>query len=146
MTWRFITVGKPAFLWAREAADMYLERLRNYTKFEQVVIKDGPRKQVETQLLAASEKTLRVVLDERGKALRSLEMARWIEARQMAGVKCASLIIGGAEGHSQAFREAADEIWTLSSLTLQHEVARVVLLEQVYRAHTILRGEPYHRE
>lgn len=146
MTWRFITVGKPAFSWAREAADMYLERLRNYTKFEQVVVKDGPCKQVEAQLLAASEKTWRVVLDERGKALRSLEMARWIESRQMNGVKCASLIIGGAEGHSAAFREAADEIWTLSPLTLQHEVARVVLLEQVYRAHTILRGEPYHRE
>ena len=146
MTWRFITVGKPVFSWAREASDMYLERLRNHTKFEQVMIKDGPRKQVETQLLAASEKSWRIVLDERGKTLRSMEMARWIESRQMMGVKCASLIIGGAEGHSDVLREAADEIWSLSSLTLQHEVARVVLLEQVYRAHTILRGEPYHRE
>jgi 23S rRNA (pseudouridine1915-N3)-methyltransferase len=146
MTWRFITVGKPAFSWAREAADMYMERLRNYTKFEQVIVKDGPRKQVEQHLLAASEKTLRIVLDERGKALRSTEMARWIESRQMSGTKCASLIIGGADGHSQAFREAADDIWTLSAMTLQHEVARVVLLEQVYRAHTILCGEPYHRE
>lgn len=146
MTWRLITVGKPAFSWAKEAADIYLKRLQNYTKVECVVIKDGPRKQVEEQVLAASEKSLRIILDERGKALRSVELARWVEARQMRGVKVASLIIGGADGHSETLRNAADEVWTLSSMTLQHEVAWVVLLEQIYRAHTILKGEPYHRE
>jgi 23S rRNA (pseudouridine1915-N3)-methyltransferase len=146
MTWRIITVGKPAFSWAKEAADIYLKRLQNYAKVECVVIKDGPRRQVEEQVLAASEKSLRIILDERGKALRSLELARWVEARQMRGVKVASLIIGGADGHSEALRSSADEVWTLSSMTLQHEVAWVVLLEQIYRAHTILKGEPYHRE
>lgn len=146
MTWRIITVGKPAFSWAREAAETYLKRLQNYTKVEQVIIKDGPRKQVEQQLLAASEKTLRIVLDERGKALRSVELARWVESQQLAGVKCASLIIGGADGHSAEFRATANAVWTLSPMTLQHEVAWIVLLEQIYRAHSILRGEPYHRE
>lgn len=146
MTWRIITIGKPAFSWAKEAADIYLKRLQNYTKVECVVIKDGPRKQAEEQVLAASEKSLRIILDERGKALRSVELASWVEERQMRGVKVASLIIGGADGHSEALRSAADEVWTLSSMTLQHEVARVVLLEQIYRAHTILKGEPYHRE
>ncbi len=146
MTWRLITVGKPAFSWAKEAADTYLKRLQNYTKVECIVIKDGPRRQVEEQALAASEKSLRIILDERGKALRSVELARWVEERQMRGVKATSLIIGGADGHSEALRSSADEVWTLSSMTLQHEVAWVVLLEQIYRAHTILKGEPYHRE
>jgi 23S rRNA (pseudouridine1915-N3)-methyltransferase len=140
MTWRIITVGKPVFSWAKEAMEMYQARLQRYTKVETVVIKDGPRKQVEEQLLAASEKTLRIILDERGKAL------RWVEERQMRGIKVVSLLIGGADGHSEALRGTADEVWTLSNLTLQHEVAMVVLFEQLYRAHTILRGEPYHRE
>ena len=63
MTWRIITVGKPVFSWAREAVETYRARLQNYTRFESVVIKDGPRKQVEEQLLAASEKSLRILLD-----------------------------------------------------------------------------------
>lgn len=146
MTWRIITVGKPVFSWAKEAMEMYQARLQRYTKVETVVIKDGPRKQVEEQLLAASKKTLRIVLDERGKALRSVDLARWVEERQMRGIKVVSLLIGGADGHSEALRGTADEVWTLSNLTLQHEVAMVVLFEQLYRAHTILRGEPYHRE
>jgi 23S rRNA (pseudouridine1915-N3)-methyltransferase len=146
MTWRIITVGKPAFAWARVGADAYLERLQKQTRIEHHIIREGPRAQVEEQMLAASAKSLRVMLDERGKALRSLELARWIEARQMDATKCVSLLIGGAEGHSEAFRQQADVLWTLSSYTLQHEVALVVLLEQLYRAHTILHGEPYHRE
>jgi 23S rRNA (pseudouridine1915-N3)-methyltransferase len=146
MTWRIITVGKPVFPWAKEAVEMYRARLQNYAKVESLIIKDGPRKQVEEQLLAASEKSLRIILDERGKAYRSLELARWVDARQMRGVKVVSLLIGGADGHSEALRSVADEVWTLSSMTLQHEVALVVLLEQLYRAHTILKGEPYHRE
>jgi 23S rRNA (pseudouridine1915-N3)-methyltransferase len=146
MTWRIITVGKPVFSGAKEAVETYRTRLQNYTKVESVIIKDGPRKQVEEQLLAASEKSLRIILDERGKALRSVELARWVEERQMRGVKVVSLLIGGADGHSEALRQAADMVWTLSPMTLQHEVALVVLFEQLYRAHTILKGEPYHRE
>lgn len=146
MTWRIITVGKPVFSWAREAVETYRTRLQNYSRLELVVIKDGSRKQVEEQLLAASEKSLRILLDERGKALRSLDLARWVEERQMRGVKAVSLLIGGADGHSEAMRQAADEVWTLSAMTLQHEVALVVLFEQLYRAHTILKREPYHRE
>jgi 23S rRNA (pseudouridine1915-N3)-methyltransferase len=146
MTWRIITVGKPAFAWAREAAETYLKRLQHYTKVEHLTIKEGPRSQVETQLLTASEKSLRIIMDERGKAYRSLDLARWIDQQQLGGTKRVSIIIGGAEGHSESFRQSADAVWTLSSLTLQHEVALVVLMEQIYRAHTILKGEPYHRE
>lgn len=146
MHWRIITVGKPALTWARLGLEDYLQRLRRVAKVEHLVIKEGPQEQVEAQLLQASADGLRVVLDERGKAYRSLELARWIEQKDLHGTKRASLLIGGADGHSESLRKQADECWTLSSLTLQHEIALVILAEQLYRAYSILRNEPYHRE
>jgi 23S rRNA (pseudouridine1915-N3)-methyltransferase len=146
MHWKIITVGKPSLPWARTAIEDYLGRLKRSTKIEHVVVKEGPRDQVETQLLHASENSLRIILDERGKAHRSLELARWIEDHDIRGTKRASLIIGGADGHTERLRQSANECWTLSSFTLQHEIALVVLVEQIYRAYTILRKEPYHRE
>jgi 23S rRNA (pseudouridine1915-N3)-methyltransferase len=146
MHWRIITVGKPALVWARMGMEDYMHRLRRAVKVEHIVIKEGPREQVEMQLLNASADSLRIILDERGKPYRSLELARWIEQKDLHGTKRASLIIGGADGHSESFRKQADECWTLSTFTLQHEIALVVLAEQLYRAYSILRNEPYHRE
>ena len=146
MHWRIITVGKPVFPWAKEAAETYLKRLQHYTKVEHVAIKDGPRATTEPQLIAASENTFRIVLDERGEARRSVDLARWIGQRHLDGTKRASILIGGSDGHSAELRSRADAVWKLSELTLQHDVALVVLLEQLYRCHTILKGEPYHRE
>ena len=73
-------------------------------------------------------------------------LAKWIEARQNDGTKRVSVLIGGANGHSEEVRAAADEVWNLSAMTLQHELALVVFMEQLYRAYSIVRGEPYHRE
>ncbi len=146
MHWRIITVGKPALTWAKAGFEDYMHRLRRAAKVEHVVVKEGPRDQVESQLLQASADSLRVILDERGKALRSLELARWIEQKDLHGTKRASLIIGDADGHSESLRKEADECWTLSAFTLQHEIALVVVAEQLYRAYAILRNEPYHRE
>jgi len=146
MQWRIITVGKPALTWARAGLEDYLGRLKRAARVEHLIVKEGPRDQVENQLLLASEDSLRIVLDEKGKARRSLELAHWIQEHDVRGTKRASLIIGGADGHSEKVRKAADECWTLSSFTLQHEIALVVLLEQLYRAYSIIRREPYHRE
>ena len=146
MQWKIITVGKPALPWARAALEDYMERLRRVARVEHIVIKEGPRPQVETNLLNASSDGLRIILDERGKTRRSLDFARWIEDHDIRGTKRANLIIGGADGHSEKMRDSADECWTLSSFTLQHEIALVVLAEQLYRSYSILRKEPYHRE
>ncbi len=146
MTWRIITVGKPSFSWAKASVEFYLKRIHHYTKIEHICVRDGHQAQVESQLLIASEKTFRVILDERGKALRSLDLAQWVANQQLSGTKRVSVIIGGAEGHSESFRQHANATWNLSTFTLQHEVALIVLIEQIYRAHTILKGEPYHRE
>ena len=146
MHWKVVTVGKPALSWARQGAEDYLKRLQRGGQWEWVVLKNAPVEQVTERMLAASEGCVRVVLDERGKAWRSLELARWVDTQQQAGVKRGALLIGGADGHSAVLRQVADVCWSLSALTLQHELALIVALEQMYRAGTILRGEPYHRE
>jgi 23S rRNA (pseudouridine1915-N3)-methyltransferase len=146
MQWRIISVGKPGLPWVKEALDMYSKRLQHYARFEHVMIKEGPRERVEQQIQAGCEGGLCVILDERGRQLRSVEMAKWIENEEISGRKRICLVIGGAEGHSPNLRANASICWSLSSLTFQHDIALIVLMEQIYRAYTIMRGEPYHRE
>lgn len=146
MQWRIITIGKPGHSWVKEAMAMYWKRLQHYARFEHVVIKEASLDRVEQQIQAACDGDLCIILDERGKQLRSVEMARWIENEEVSGRKRVCLVIGGADGHSQGFRASAQVCWSLSTLTMQHDIALVVLVEQIYRAYSIMRGEPYHRE
>ncbi len=85
-----------------------------------------------------------VVLDERGKALSSVDFAKWLQQQQMQG-RDVAFAIGGDEGHSEEVRGRANVVLSLSAMTMPHRLARLVLLEQVYRAVTIIRGEPYHK-
>jgi 23S rRNA (pseudouridine1915-N3)-methyltransferase len=144
MVWNIITVGKPAIPWAKAGAEDYLARLARHQRVEWTVIKEGPL--VTRKMLEASEDSLRVILDEHGVTRTSKQLANWIEQQELASCKRVSLLIGGADGHSTELKAQILERWALSSFTLQHEVALVILLEQVYRAYSILRGEPYHRE
>lgn len=146
MQWRIITVGKPAHPWVKEAIQMYWQRLQRYTRLEHVIIKEASQDRMDQQIEDASADALRVFLDERGKQLRSVEMAGWIKQAEISSRKRVCLVIGGADGHSSSMRAKADECWSLSKLTFQHDIALVVLVEQIYRAYSILRGEPYHRE
>jgi 23S rRNA (pseudouridine1915-N3)-methyltransferase len=143
---RIIAVGKPSLPWARDGIADYLRRLQRSTRAEVEFIREGTAEQNSGRLLKASEGCLRVVLDERGR-LHDTAAARQCVDRweRDPGVKCAAFLIGGADGHTDALRREAGELWALSPLTLQHELALVVLLEQLYRIHTIKRGEPYHR-
>ena len=125
MKWQIVCVGKPALTWAKAGLEDYQNRLK---------------------MLAASEDSIRIVLDERGKQISSMAFASWIDKHQQAGTKRVSFLIGGANGHSEEVRTAAHEVWSLSAMTLQHELALVVLMEQLYRAYSILGGSPYHRE
>jgi 23S rRNA (pseudouridine1915-N3)-methyltransferase len=86
-----------------------------------------------------------VVLDERGKSISSQEFSKLIGARMNAGTRSLCFVIGGAFGFSEKVRQEADYILSLSALTLPHQLTRLVLLEQIYRAHTILRGIRYHK-
>ena len=146
MNWAIVSVGKPALVWAREAVADYTSRINKVTSVKLTTLKESGPQRNGTAMLAASEKSLRIVLDERGKSMRSMDFSQWIKSKELAGTKQVCLLIGGADGHSGELREAADECWSLSSFTLQHELALVVVLEQIYRAYSILRGSPYHRE
>jgi 23S rRNA (pseudouridine1915-N3)-methyltransferase len=146
MQYRIVVIGKPSLEWARAGVADYLRRLQRYLRAEVEYLKEGTAAQNSERLLKASEGCLRVVLDERGR-LQTTAAARESADRweRDAGVKRVAFLIGGADGHTEALRAEAGELWALSPLTLQHELALVVLLEQLYRVHTIKRGEPYHR-
>jgi 23S rRNA (pseudouridine1915-N3)-methyltransferase len=125
----------------------YMKRLQRMATVEWKILRSGkPVRQTSEEMLAASEGALRVVLDERGRQLTSREFAQWIGRQELAGRKAVSVLIGGADGHDAGVREAADEMWALSAMTLQHELALVVFLEQLYRARSIQAGSPYHRD
>lgn len=113
-------------------------------KWEQ--LKSGAREQESAALLARSEGMFRVVLDERGAAITSRALAKRISDWELRGVKGIAFLIGGADGHTDELRQRADWLWSLTPLTLQHELALVVLAEQLYRARSILAGLPYHRD
>jgi 23S rRNA (pseudouridine1915-N3)-methyltransferase len=143
---RVIVAGKPALAFAREGAQEYLSRLRNFGRHELVSVKAGTPEEVSPRLLEASRGCFRVVLDERGEAVDTAGLATRMEALERRGeVKTVAFLIGAADGHTADLRQQADWLLALSAFTLQHELALVVLLEQLYRVATLRRGAPYHR-
>lgn len=140
-----LAAGKPALGYAKTGVAEYLKRLTRYGSYELKHIKDGSSEDVSKRLRDASEGTLRIVMDERGENLTTGQITKRIQGWEMRGIKRASYLIGASDGHTQELRNESDLIWALSPLTLQHELALVVLLEQLYRIATIQRGEPYHR-
>lgn len=141
--------------WVREAVAEYLKRFPSTFKVSTVEIESGPRSGSSAQraveiegkrLLAALGKNDYVVaLDEHGKELSTLELASWLRDRAQEGRDLAFLI-GGPDGFAPAVLARADLKWSLSRLTFPHALVRVLLVEQLYRAHSVLSGHPYHRE
>ncbi len=146
MKWQILAIGKPSLTFAKHGVEEYRKRLGRYTTIElQTDWKDAGSLKNSESLLAASEGAVQIVLDERGEIWTTTDFVGRVEAWQMSGVKRVAVLIGGADGHTKALREAADHVVSLSGFTLQHELALVVLLEQIYRVHTVIKGEPYHR-
>jgi len=145
MKLRICVIGKPKLPYARAALEEYAKRLERHTKLELLHLKEGTQAREGQRLLEASKGYRRVVLDERGQMVDTLGLKARLEAWEMEAEKGVAFLIGGAEGHAQAVRDQADWLLALSRLTLQHELALVVLLEQLYRVETLKRGEPYHR-
>tara|TARA_Y100000385_G_C12954939_1_gene577128 strand:- start:148 stop:585 length:438 start_codon:yes stop_codon:yes gene_type:complete len=145
MKHQILVAGKPALAYAKTGTAEYLKRLTRYGSYELKLVKDGSSLDVSQRLREASEGTLRIVMDERGENLTTSQLTKKIQEWEMRGIKRASYLIGASNGHTKALRDEAHLVWALSPLTLQHELALVVLLEQLYRVATIQRGEPYHR-
>jgi 23S rRNA (pseudouridine1915-N3)-methyltransferase len=150
-----VAVGQRMPDWAQTAYDDYAKRFPHELKVELKAVKTEPRgsKTLETlyaaereRIEAAIPKGARIVcLDERGTALTTLALAARLKGWQLEGDDVA-LIIGGPDGIEPAFRNAAHERIRLSDLTLPHAFARVLLIEQLYRAWSVNAGHPYHRE
>lgn len=147
MNIRLIVAGKPALAYAKAGVDEYLKRLARHGNYEWVTVKAGTREEVSARLLERSHGCFRIALDERGESLSTRALAARLEALELRGeVKTTAFLIGAAEGHSEALRAACDLVLTLSPLTLQHELAALVLLEQLYRVASLKSGSPYHRD
>lgn len=147
MRFRVIVAGKPALEYAKAATLEYLKRLRRYGSYELTVVKAGDSDAVSSRLLEASAGCFRIALDERGERPGTRELGEKLEGLEMDGtVKSIAFLIGASDGHSASLREEANMTLSLSSLTMQHELALVVLLEQLYRIASIKAGSPYHRD
>lgn len=147
MRWIIATVGSPRLTYAKLGVEDYANRVRRMSRLEFTVVKASPTPGAESAaLLARTEGCHRIVLDSRGEMLTSSEWAALVRDLELDGKGSAAVLIGGAEGHAPAVHAVADRRVSLGPLTLQHELALVVFLEQLYRAYTILRGLPYHRE
>jgi 23S rRNA (pseudouridine1915-N3)-methyltransferase len=150
---RLLAIGKDRSGLYAPAVEEYAKRLARYVRFELVELPEArkhagtPRAKEEegAALLARLDPREHVVaLDERGKEYTSLELARRVEAWQGHG-RDVALLVGGSDGLSPEVLARAQEKLALSRFTLAHRLARLVLVEQLYRAMTILRGEPYHK-
>jgi 23S rRNA (pseudouridine1915-N3)-methyltransferase len=142
--------------WVTDAASEYAKRLRGYCRLEIVDLKAESRTQgrtVTALLEAEAERLLArippaanvIALDERGESFTTQELAATLGKWKQSG-EAVVLVIGGPDGLADAVKRRARKTWALSSLTLPHGLAKVLLLEQLYRAASLLEGHPYHRE
>lgn len=151
-----LTVGKTDVRWVREGLELYVSRLSHYVRFalkgipelknvsaftkEQIKEKEG-----DLILSSLAPGDFVVLLDERGRKYRSVEFADFIRERLNRGADMV-FVVGGAYGFPQKVYSRADSMMSLSDMTFSHQMVRTIFAEQLYRAFTIIRGEPYHHE
>lgn len=151
----FVFVGKTVFPEMQRAIDRYLERIGHYARVEVHVVRPervAPKvdatavvdKEADRILEVVSGRGVMIVWDEKGKVLSSMEYADFLNRMQTAGLDL-WMILGGPMGLSRAVKEAAHHLFSLSPMTFPHDLARLMVAEQTYRAFSILRGEPYHK-
>lgn len=143
-------IGKTRLPGVAALTEEYSRRLERFCRFrvEEVrAVRKGPRAMAveEQTMLERTADSYRVALDPEGQRWTSPELARFLERSRDGGKREISFCVGGAEGFSPSFRQRADLLLSLSPLTLPHELARVVLLEQIYRAFTLMAHHPYPR-
>ena len=150
MKFKFIWVGKTKNKNYAALQDEYLQRLSHFVKCETVEVRDSAPhegKDIEGKriLEKLNHSSFVCLLDVTGRGVSSPQLAAEIEKWQNAGHKEVTFVIGGPDGISQEVAESVSLVLSLSFLTFTHEMARVVMLEQLYRAYTIIRGFPYQK-
>ena len=152
-----LTVGKTDKDWVRQGLDIYVSRLKHYIPFVIVEIPELKnvsalsKEQIKNKEGELILKNIRptddvILLDERGKQYTSVELAKIIQDKISYAGKDIVFIIGGAYGFSEAVYQRAASKLSLSKMTFSHQMVRAIFVEQIYRAFTIMRGEPYHHE
>ena len=152
---RILAIGKDKDRWISEGCDHYLKLLSRYAKIDLDII---PSPKTSSSLTADKIKALEadrlekklgsdflIALHDQGKQFDSMSFARQIERLQVESNGKIDLIIGGAFGIDQRILSRAKLVWSLSALTFSHQLVRLVILEQLYRAFSILRGTAYHK-
>lgn len=151
-----LVVGKTTDQRLQTLIEDYQQRLKHYIPFEMVVIPDLRNAKALTQTQIKEQEGIEILrritpsmdvilLDEHGREYRSIEYAQWIQKKMAAG-RDVTFIVGGPYGFSPAVYERANDKISLSKMTFSHQMIRLFFTEQIYRAMTILRGEPYHHE
>lgn len=154
---KLLTIGKTDDKHLQALIDAYQKRLGHYIKIELQVLPDikkakhlseAEQKEKEGELiLKAIESTDHLVLlDEKGQEFRSVGFAKYLQKKMNAGLKQLVLVIGGPYGFSEAVYQKAHGKIALSKMTFSHQMIRLFIMEQLYRAFTILKNEPYHHE
>ena len=157
MTIKLITIGKTDSKELESMISKYVDRLKHYIKFELIVIPDikntknlsvqeQKRKEGEAILKLLVPADFVVLLDENGKQFSSMEFSQVLQKRMNSGIKNLYFIIGGPYGFSSEVYERANQKISLSKMTFSHQMVRLFVIEQLYRAFTILKNEPYHHQ
>ena len=156
MKFRLLWIRSNADAEIRTAIDRYLNRIKHFFPIDVTEIppdrsRQGAneaaimRAQSASLLAAIPARGYTVVLDERGRSMDSLKFAKWLERMTIDQPHGVTFVVGGDVGLSDAVRQRADLLLSLSAMTLPHQLARVILLEQIYRACTLMRNVPYHK-
>mgnify|MGYP001816501401 CR=1 FL=1 len=154
---KILAVGKTVDKNLEILIDKYLKRLKHYLSVSLEILpdvknaknlseKEQRRIEGEAILKKVQSNDQFVLLDEKGKEFRSIEFSKFLQKKMNAGTRKLVLVVGGPYGFSDAVYQRANEKMSLSRMTLSHQMIRLFLAEQVYRAFTILRNEPYHHE
>jgi 23S rRNA (pseudouridine1915-N3)-methyltransferase len=153
---RLIFVGKTREPYLREGVEDFLSRLRRYLPVEVKIVRSERltrehqaarvvSMESERVATAVPEQCHLVVLDRLGKQMSSVSLAKWLKKLEMDGCRNLCFAIGGVLGFTNELRNQAQTLLSLSKMTFTHEMSRLILLEQLYRACTIMRGEKYHK-
>lgn len=154
---KFICIGKTGKSFLEEGENEYLKRLKHYVPVERIEIPDlkNAKKLTFDQIKELEGKEILskvqagdhvILLDERGDFYSSVQFSNFIQQKFNSGGKAIAFVVGGAYGFSDDVYSAASGKLSLSKMTFSHQMVRMIFFEQLYRAMTILRGEPYHHE
>lgn len=150
-----IMVGKTDFKYLDEGITLYAERIKHYVPFEMTFTKDIKKSHSFTQekikeaecseiLNKIKPSDFIILLDEKGKEFPSIVFSNFLQEKMNSGEKNVVFIVGGAYGIHESLIKRANYVMSLSKMTFSHQMVRLIFLEQIYRALTIIKGEPYH--